>query len=709
MRTIALLVAVLFAGSAPGLAAEPDLASRLSGVLERQSSAVSRLNAGRPPSWKQIREIEADLVDLLREEPGNPAVAAALGRFYSEWRDLGEPSPDLLAMVEQAQDPVRLVCGIIQGERQGDPPIVRVILAALAARPASSVLWKLAADNSYLPEWKAAFLEEAVRNVGQQAEPAALALVGELLDVELRAGFPAEALAVLADLPPEIRSRVVSGPLLPLEINVEGLRVSFPAPDLRLELAIAQALTGNPRRAAELEKGLPPLAPEPEWKWMARLGRSAPAEPDRGIRLLLDRWLRPAKSDPFGLLADSVSSLMQSWSLDRLLLLARLAEREGYPEMAAYAEHDAVLKLTGQTDSFEGARGLTPRASATARRLIAARESLRKGFRSVRSARPIRPPRVRFEERPLPALVAAAQGESGRGTGGEAWDRRPKNFPALKMGQEGDRVVILGAYPEGDRRLSFAPGLYWVVLSEDRGRTWSRPLATGLRESSPYRWNRGSALPLLDGGRLQLAVTREENDPDYPVPLFYVARPVTRTRTLLLTLPLADLRRDSDGDGLTDLEEQELLTDPDRPDTDGDGLSDANDPMPGVPFDGTPVNVSRAEALASALKEIFQNDPRTYKPGESPVSGGLAAFLVSDPRLFSGFQPVRRTIVLTPPEAVEAEKKLHFETSLWMCVSFDRSGRRALVVWAREAEGGVLHLEDSGQGWKREVFGAWVA
>ena len=37
---------------------------------------------------------------------------------------------------------------------------------------------------------------------------------------------------------------------------------------------------------------------------------------------------------------------------------------------------------------------------------------------------------------------------------------------------------------------------------------------------------------------------------------------------------------DRDNDGLTDIEEVELGTDPDNPDTDGDGVSDKNDSDP---------------------------------------------------------------------------------------------------------------------------------
>ncbi len=41
-----------------------------------------------------------------------------------------------------------------------------------------------------------------------------------------------------------------------------------------------------------------------------------------------------------------------------------------------------------------------------------------------------------------------------------------------------------------------------------------------------------------------------------------------------------DFPQDSDGDGLSDVEETVLGTDPNNPDTDGDGVGDLEDPFP---------------------------------------------------------------------------------------------------------------------------------
>src|SRR5207247_869463 len=54
------------------------------------------------------------------------------------------------------------------------------------------------------------------------------------------------------------------------------------------------------------------------------------------------------------------------------------------------------------------------------------------------------------------------------------------------------------------------------------------------------------------------------------------------TKYITTKVSLKRLRLDSDGDGLTDLVEKALHTDPKKADTDGDGIDDKHDRMPNV-------------------------------------------------------------------------------------------------------------------------------
>ena len=465
---------------------------------------------------------------------------------------------------------------VVSEEELGKIPTVQpppIPLDALARHPEDPLLWKKAADDAWIPEVKAALLEETFRRLGGGVSDSEVAVAGEWLGVELRAGLVAEALADFRSLPAAVRARITSGPLP---------KGTLPAPawwlpyDLRLDLTIAYILSGEDRPAKALEATLPPMPMETGQGWLTWPETdplpAAPVHDGSWLpRRLVDRWLRPGPGDAFERLTDSTLASHWGGAIDRYLLQDRLARREGYPALAAYARRNAAYQMGKKDKSPEslvdGGRGLPPRLMDKLRRLVAAREELRRRL------------------------------------------------------QEG-----AGEEPDAERA---------------------------------------------------------ENPP-------------------------ADLKRDSDGDGLTDAEEAKLFTDPRNPDTDGDGVPDVLDPLPGVPLAaGSPAASSRAAAIASALEEITGRDPRTYKPGESPAMGE-PDFLIADPSLFTGYQPVRRTVVIPWAERKKVwGKKLERLVSL--DIFFDHSGRRAFVIWSGNAEGGWIRLEESGGVWKRRSLGSWIA
>jgi len=128
------------------------------------------------------------------------------------------------------------------------------------------------------------------------------------------------------------------------------------------------------------------------------------------------------------------------------------------------------------------------------------------------------------------------------------------------------------------------------VLWRSAGPSWVRPVVLGLREGAPYVVVPNSSLPMLQDRALVLEVQD--------------ARGVHS----VIEADWVDLLRDSDADGLTDLEEQEWLMNPWDPDTDHDGLPDAMDPLPLLKCDrqrssSSPGRTDRSDtgALAAVL------------------------------------------------------------------------------------------------------------
>src|SRR5262249_13548994 len=67
---------------------------------------------------------------------------------------------------------------------------------------------------------------------------------------------------------------------------------------------------------------------------------------------------------------------------------------------------------------------------------------------------------------------------------------------------------------------------------------------------------------------------------------------------------VSDITRDSDGDGLSDIEEERLGLDPHNPDTDGDGVKDGEDICPNLPQKGTPADED-SELIQNAFFAIY--------------------------------------------------------------------------------------------------------
>jgi hypothetical protein len=339
---------------------------------------------------------------------------------------------------------------------------------------------------------------------------------------------------------------------------------------------------------------------------------------------------------------------------------------------------------------------------------------------------------VRFAEKPLPEGVRPLELEwqevEKRQKAMAAEVALPAGFGMIRAERQGDRAVAIGVSQDLDPVGEVSAGAYWVILSSDGGRTWGPPLYTGLRVNQPYVVRAVSDLSLLADGHLrhlQIEVEIAELDASkLTFPPIGLATKRT-AKGLYLDIPLALLEQDSDGDGLTDLAEERLLTDPGSRDTDGDGLEDGVDPLPTIPFQRA-APTAAARALAAFVTDLWKGGMGALVEGVSggpePLGGIVGTmgggsplaqktlYLVADRALFATLSPSRRVVVLTAEEMEAAQKKFgpFFPSRLELFV-FDRSGRRAYAVWSASWEGGQTLLEENADGsWKATPTTGWI-
>jgi hypothetical protein len=475
-------------------------------------------------------------------------------------------------------------------------------------------------------------------------------------------------------------------------------------------------------------------------------------------------WLSSSTTDPFALLADWAGGEgTWTWSIGHALTGARLARREGYPAFGEYLLADAVSRVQPRDTlaaSWQPASPVPPRVRRDAERLAAelaeaneavageiavARAALRAGLGPDPAAPTIArllaaPPLAIFAEHPMPAALrsaAAAPGDTALsppdcgdaappGASGPAAGpappllQLPAGFAAVRAERQGQRAAAIGLSQDYDPAGEVSGGAYWVILSQDGGATWERPLYTGQRVNQPYVVRERSELPLLAGDRLQVEVEVRELDPETIVLPPVALRPKRVATGLYVDAPISLLRQDSDGDGLTDLAEERLLTDPLDADTDHDGCPDGLDPLPHVAPRQDESAAARAlevvlDAVAgSARHAIVQGVSAAtgpaWAPHPPPVLGGEnTLFLVGERGFFAGVRSSRRLVVLTAAETAAAEKKFgpSFPTTIKL-FALDRTGGSAIAIWSSGWQGGTLRLEEQDGKWQILDDAFWI-
>jgi hypothetical protein len=284
-------------------------------------------------------------------------------------------------------------------------------------------------------------------------------------------------------------------------------------------------------------------------------------------------------------------------------------------------------------------------------------------------------------------------------------------LPSRCERQDGQRFALAYA-----RVLDPPAGSYWLARSSDGGATWDT-VYTGIRAGLPYD-AAPSTEPMQRDDGLALAVERA-----HPNEMVVYEGPLVATRApLALWASWEDLERDRDGDGLTDVTERALGTDPALPDTDGDGIPDGVDPVPDVAFDAG--RVADAEPLRPLLAEILRALRLSWpalpparpdrlvdvEGAPIPLLSAPLLFVESDAAAWSGLTLPARIVALTRDEAarIEASRRA-FQPVRLRPLLFDRSGTRGFAIWSVWGQGGTLYLERAPEGWRAVPLSNWIS
>jgi hypothetical protein len=293
----------------------------------------------------------------------------------------------------------------------------------------------------------------------------------------------------------------------------------------------------------------------------------------------------------------------------------------------------------------------------------------------------------------------------------------PGGFRPVRFERSGNRAVMVSVSQTFDPTGEVSEGGYWVHLSADGGQHWEAPLYTGLAQNFPYVVPSASRLPLLNGEQLDLEVEIDEVDTasiSYP-PVAMRSR--QRAANRYLRLPLDRLRRDRDGDGISDIAARALLLD--RARTDGGTPfvvgSDAGTNCAAPPPD-QPAMIALLERLFSRGSGAIV-EPVGLPAGQSRLAswrGASAAanrpiFLLGDPRLLRCLRPSRLMVVYGEADLPALERfRPDFHPVAIPRITWNRAHDRGYAAWSAGWTGGVLRLRLVEGRWVIEDLGTWI-
>ncbi len=259
----------------------------------------------------------------------------------------------------------------------------------------------------------------------------------------------------------------------------------------------------------------------------------------------------------------------------------------------------------------------------------------------------------------------------------------------------------------------------WIAYSEDNGETWSY-YYTGIVQKQPLYVKWYSSYPLInEQGDLQIeACLLRQTSPfthPGPGPSYQLVKD-----GLLLTLDLETLRKDSDGDGLTDIVEAKFRTDPKNADTDGDGIPDNLDLNPRFASQRTDKSVIY-EAVLNEVQIPFwgEEEGETILPIDATpethyvVDTTETIMIVTDDPSLQNIQPKSYRVIILTKEEYKSNPK-YFENDLndmSFTPLFKVDGKKDTYLFSYDFNtwGASYWVKKTDKGWIIVMTSRWIS
>lgn len=557
----------------------------------------------------------------------------------------------------------------------------------------------------------------------------------------LLVGMNEQALGLVDGLSNERRASVLAPDRRSFVAEVDGLPVYIEGnkrtTDLQTDLAAVYLLASREREARALFSNLPKLEETRAWFACQVENRKEPEEfckydYDRPTELLLlDHRFNTPDGDPYQL-AEALFSTSRSGSPSGAVAEIRceIFPADRFDDICSDGRSSVAHRLTAHQREYnkpdhDAAMTAIAKLGLVDWQAIDTEYKMRVASRiedaggapeTKRYERgSIDPVRSQFSEITLPADIKPIEAKENDWP--SRWTRLPASYYPVRWEKHETQITTVSVSPIYDPSGEVSMGGYWVHLSNDEGVSWQEPLYTGLSEFFPYSVRPTSALRLRDGDRITLEVSIKQIDTasiTYP-PIGL--RPKREQDGLYLDIPLDALRKDSDGDGMTDIAEAHLLLD--REGRDGPAILGRIDESS---CSGPPTR--RKLAQIAILRELFKVESRPIieplvRMNDDPLSFGewrttensIAAplFLKGDPQDFACMSADRLVIIYSEEHIKALQRRTpDFRTIELPQIVWNAKGDRGYVKWSAGWTGGTLRLIWNGADWDVTQTSSWI-
>ncbi|MBI4178405.1 tetratricopeptide repeat protein [bacterium] len=420
------------------------------------------------------------------------------------------------------------------------------------------------------------------------------------------------------------------------------------------------------------------------------------------------------------------------------LWLAECYERLGAPHNAFEVMSHAV-KICGRESNQDLCPDIRARHDELTGIISSRSNDLEREFPKVSDR--LRSPRLRlFKEKKLPARVSLPKtAKILEKTAPEL--KSLKDHKIVFSARDQNRILAVSVSGALDPRGAVSYGGYWAHLSADGGERWTEPLYMGFAEGFPYVIGRDHRRPK------RRPVPREESDGLDEAPVS--ADPILRISPfkdeniqievriqevdestitfpqhrlqykrvadgIYLVFPIEALTRDSDKDGLTDLYEEKIASDPYSDDTDRDGISDSIDLQPLTPF----VTKSADGDFFRAAFGHIHNPRGRRPPADSPDTEGYIGrqpdiqdvIFVESARSLPVESDYPTRMIVIPPSAAGLYRN-KFGTTFMLNLReaiFNRDRTEAFLKYDYSWRGGSLRAKKVNGIWRVEGIKRWI-